>query len=309
MRGKSGCDDTRGYTATGWYLGDPAPTAGVRLRCCAVLVATVMALGAAVLHATWNLLAKQSASPFVTMWGQFLVAGVISAVVIAVGGGLPAAGWGYAAVTGVIHVPYIAGLALAYERGDFSLAYPIARGGGALVAGLGGIALLGDDLTALSLLAILAMVGGIMLLAAGAHRDQVVMALLVAVTIGAYTLNDSRAIRVLDDDLYAFAVFVGAAIPVSLYGIVTGRTGELIGALATSWRRFVLMAVMAIVTYGLVLLAVQRAPVGYVAALRESSVVIAAFLGGRFLDEAQAHRRTIAATIVLAGMVLLVISG
>ena len=51
-------------------------------------------------------------------------------------------------MTGLIHVPYLAGLAAAYEHGDFSLAYPIARGGGAMLAGIGGIVLLGDELNA-----------------------------------------------------------------------------------------------------------------------------------------------------------------
>ena len=102
--------------------------------------------------------------------------------------------WGYAAVTGLIHVPYLAGLALAYDRGDFSLAYPIARGGGALLAGIGGIVLLGDDLDGWSITAIVTVVAGMMLLAAGAAVDQVATALFVAVTIGAYTINDSHAV-------------------------------------------------------------------------------------------------------------------
>lgn len=274
-----------------------------------MLIATVLALAAAVLHAGWNLLAKQSAAPFVALWGQFAVAGIIGAVVVALAGGLPGAGWGYAAITGAIHVPYLAGLALAYERGDFSLAYPVARGGGALVAGIGGILLLGDDVGPLSLLAIVTMIGGIMLLAVGAAPDQVAMALFVAVTIGAYTLNDSHAAREVGAEVYAFAVFTGCGVAISVYGVATGRAGELTAALRTSWRRFVVTATMAIVTYTLVLLAVERAPVGYVAALRESSVLLAAFIGARYLDEGQLHKRMVAAAIVLTGMVLLVVSG
>jgi drug/metabolite transporter (DMT)-like permease len=78
--------------------------------------------------------------------------------------------------------------------------------------------------------------------------------------------------------------------------------------LRTSWRQFALTAVMSMVTYSLVLAAVRRAPVGYVAALRESSVVIAAFLGWRYLDERSMRRRSVAAAIILAGLVLLVTS-
>ena len=273
-----------------------------------MLVATVLALVAAVLHAGWNLVAKRSASPFIALWGQFAVAALIGVAGLTVAGGIPAAAWGYAAITGLIHVPYIAGLALAYDRGDFSLAYPIARGGGALVAGIGGIVLLGDDLDRWSITAIVIVVAGMMLLAAGAAGAQVATALFVAVTIGAYTINDSHASRELGGNLYPFAVFVACGVFVSLYGIVTGRAGELRAAMRTGWRGFTLTASMAIVTYALVLIAVQRAPVGYVAALRESSVVLAAFIGTRYLSEAGARRRTVAATIVVAGLVLLVAS-
>jgi hypothetical protein len=40
-----------------------------------VLVATVLALIAAVLHAGWNLVAKRSVDPYLALWGQFLLAG------------------------------------------------------------------------------------------------------------------------------------------------------------------------------------------------------------------------------------------
>ena len=271
-------------------------------------VATVLALVAAVLHTGWNLVAKRSAAPFIALWGQFAVAAVIGGLVLAVAGGIPAVGWAYALVTGVIHVPYLAGLAHAYDRGDFSLAYPIARGGGALIAGIGGIVLLGDELNGVSIAAIVTVVAGMMLLAAGAAGEQVTTALFVALTIGAYTINDAHASRELGGNLYPFAVFTACGVLVSVYGTAIGRGGELRAAMRTGWRGFTLTAVMAIVTYALVLLAVQRAPVGYVAALRESSVVLAAFVGTRYLSEAGARRRTVAATIVVAGLVLLVAS-
>jgi drug/metabolite transporter (DMT)-like permease len=273
-----------------------------------VVVATVLALVAAVLHAGWNLVAKRSADPFIALWGQFLLAAVIGAVVLAAAGGIPAAGWAYATVTGAIHVPYLAGLAHAYDRGDFSLAYPIARGGGALLAGIGGIVLLGDELDAVSVAAIVTVVAGMMLLAAGAAPEQVSAALFVAVTIGAYTINDSHASRELGGNLYPFAVFAACGLFVSLYGTAIGRAGELRAAMRIGWRGFLLTGAAAVVTYWLVMLAVQRAPVGYVAALRESSVVLAAFVGTRYLSEAGARRRTVAATIVVAGLVLLVAS-
>jgi drug/metabolite transporter (DMT)-like permease len=59
-------------------------------------------------------------------------------------------------------------------------------------------------------------------------------------------------------------------------------------------------------TYTLVLAAVRIAPVGYVTALRESSVVVAVFIGWRVLGEGHGRRRAAASAVVLAGVVLLV---
>ena len=273
-----------------------------------MLTATVLALTSAGLHAAWNLVAKRSSDPFIALWGQFFVAALIAAVVLGATRTLPPAGWGWAAVSGAVHLPYVVALAIAYAHGDFSLAYPLARGGGALLAGLGGIVLLGDDVDAWSATAIVVAATGMALLAVGADRRQVAIALFVATTIGTYTLVDSHAAREVGDVTYLFAVFAAAGVLVTLYGVAAGRAGPMVAALGTQWRRFTLTATMSLVTYGLVLLAVRRAPVGYVAALRESSVLAAAYIGERYLDEGRAHRRTVAAAVIVSGLVLLVIS-
>ncbi|TPW12903.1 MAG: hypothetical protein FD127_2356, partial [Acidimicrobiaceae bacterium] len=112
-----------------------------------MLVATLLALAAAVLHAGWNLAVKQSGDRYIALWGQFFIAGVIgssvvvaTALVSASGGaiaGFPASGWIWIAMSGTIHLPYTWYLARAYDHGDFSLVYPMARGGGAMLAAVG----------------------------------------------------------------------------------------------------------------------------------------------------------------------------
>lgn len=271
-----------------------------------MLVATLLALASAGFHAGWNLVAKRSADPFLALWGQFFVSALIGVVVIVATGGLPAAAWGWAAASGAIHIPYLRALAEAYERGDFSVAYPLARGGGALLAGLGGIVLLGDDLTGWSLAAIVVVTAGMALLSVGARPAHVGLALFVAVTIGAYTTVDSHAAREVGSTVYAFAAFTAGGTLVTGYGVATRRASAMVAALRSSWRQYVVTGAMSMVTYALVLAAVRRAPVGYVAALRESSVLVAAFLGWRYLDEVGMRRRTVAAAIILGGLVLLV---
>jgi drug/metabolite transporter (DMT)-like permease len=56
----------------------------------------------------------------------------------------------------------------------------------------------------------------------------------------------------------------------------------------------------------MVMIAVRSAPVGYVTALRESSVVIVALVGTRYLGEEGMRRRVTAAAVVVLGLVILV---
>ena len=150
-----------------------------------MLTATILALVAAVLHAAWNLSVKQSVGDrFIALWGQLFIAGLLAAVVLAVGGGIPASGFIWAGLSGLTHVPYCILLARADSVGDFSLAYPIARGGGALLAGIGGILLLGDSFTPVGVLGMLVVAAGLFALAGRGASAQVIVALGVAGTIG-----------------------------------------------------------------------------------------------------------------------------
>lgn len=274
-----------------------------------MLLATVYALTAAVLHAGWNLIAKRAIDPFLALWGQFLVAGVISIPLVVATGGLPWAGWAWATLTGLIHLPYVLGLAWAYRHGDFSVAYPVARGGGALLAALGGLLLLGDELGVDTAIGIGLVVGGLFALAIGAPARQVAAALVVAAAIGAYTTVDSHASRELGGVAYVFAVFTMIAVVVTAWGLATGQARALAAVGSDAWRRTAVAAALSLVTYGLVLLAVRRAPVGYVAALRESSVLLAAVIGWRVLGEQRGRIRGAASALVVAGLIVLVAAG
>jgi uncharacterized membrane protein len=273
-----------------------------------MLTATILALMAAVLHATWNFSVKQSVGDrFIALWGQFFIAGVLAAVVLVVGGGIPARGFVWAALSGLTHLPYCVLLAKAYGVGDFSVAYPIARGGGALVAGLGGIAFLGDTFKPVGVVGMVVVALGLFALAGRGALAQVIVALGVASTIGVYSVVDAKGIRSIDTPLYAAASFVCIAAALTTYALGTGRSTEMVMGMRTHWRRFVIMGIASGVTYALVQIAFQRAPVGYVTCLRESSVVIAAFVGAHYLGEGQALRRIAAAGVVVAGLLLLVL--
>lgn len=278
-----------------------------------MLLATLLALGAAVLHAGWNLAAKRAdGDRYTVLWAQFFAGGIV-ALPLLVGNhllfGMPWQGYAWAVLSGAVHLPYTWLLARAYSAGDFSVSYPVARGGGAALAAIGGVAFLGDHLSMLEGTGIVVVVLGLAVLARGARLRAVQMALGVALTIGVYTLLDAKGARLTGSVAYIFATFVATAVVNTAFALATGRREEMVTMLRTNGRRAAVTGVASLVTYGMVLVAVQHAPVGYVTALRESSVVLAALAGWRLLGEGDHRRRVTAAVVVFSGLLVLVIGG
>ncbi len=276
-----------------------------------MLLATVLALSAAVLHAGWNFVAKRAEGDrYMVLWAQFFAGGLISLpfmIGVQVTVGMPWQGYLWGAISGCVHLPYTWLLAKAYTHGDFSVSYPVARGGGAALAAIGGVVFLSDHLSALEVTGIAIVVLGLMLLAYGATGPNIAMALAVAVTIGTYTVLDAQGARVTDSIGYVFITLVGTAVSNTVFGLATGRRNDMREMFTRNWQRAVVTGAASMVTYGLVLVAVQHAPVGYVTALRESSVVLAALAGWKFLGEGDHRRRITAALVVFAGLLTLVL--
>ncbi len=271
-----------------------------------MLLATLLALGAAVMHAGWNLAVKQSGDRFIALWGQFFMAGVIATVVLAVFGGVSPAAYGWAAIGALAHVPYAILLTRAYDLGDFSQTYPIARGGGALLAGLGGLAILGDHLAPVGVVGMVVVALGLLALGSG-RAAGLGSAIGVAVAIATYSVADAHAVRSTHSPLYAAATNVGTMLTITAAGVAQGRGRQMYAALRAGWPRFTLFGIVVGGTYAMVQVAFRFAPVGYVTCLRESSVVLAAIVGVRLLGERGGHRRVTAALVVALGLVLLVL--
>ena len=277
-----------------------------------MLLATVLALGAAVLHAGWNFIAKRATGDrYMVLWAQFFMAGLIC-LPLAIGNhlmfGMPGKAYMFAALSGAVHVPYTWLLARAYTVGDFSVSYPVARGGGAALAAIGGVLFLSDQLTAWHVAGIVVIIGGLSLLAVGATGRNLVLALGVSVTIGVYSVFDAAGARTKRDTIaYIFATMVAGGLANTTFGLTTGRRADMAAVLRERWRTALLTGIATAVTYGMVLVATQHAPLGYVTALRESSVVLAALVGWKYLGEGDHRRRITAAGVVTVGILLMVL--
>ncbi len=117
-------------------------------------LAVILVLAAAVLHAGWNLLAKQvpSGLPFVSLVSAcsvVLLAPAAAIVAMNYDAGLNVLGWGLVLGSAILHVSYFLGLQYGYAISDLSVTYPLARGSAPLMSTTGAIIVLGDRPSAL----------------------------------------------------------------------------------------------------------------------------------------------------------------
>ncbi len=283
--------------------------------------AIALILVAAVAHASWNLFSKQAATaaeffiwPLAACATVIYVPVVVAAVLIT-SPHLAAANWVFLVGTGVLQSGYFVFLQLGYRSGDLSVAYPIGRGTGALLAAIAGITILGERLSLLSVAGIVAIVAGVIVIGIPARSASprparlrvVVFALITGVFIASYTLWDKYAVS----DLHTLPILQGyAAFPVMTVVFAPFVLRDT-GRLAEVWRTYrpqVLgAAVLAPLAYILVLFALSFTAVAAVAPAREISVLFGVLLGRRLLGEGNLARRLAAAAAIVAGIIAIAV--
>lgn len=270
------------------------------------LPVTLAVLGAALLHASWNVLLKSSADKQLDTVA-FSVGSAILALAVALWLPSPAReSWPWLAASAAVHILYFAFLANAYHWGDLSYAYPIMRGGGPVIVALVGAIVFGEVLAPLPALGVALVCGGIVAFAAGrAHPRATAFALGNALVIAAYTLIDAKGARASGSPVaYALWFFVANGITLYLYAGVR-RGAALPRYFAANGMRIFVGAALTTGSYGVALWAMTRAPVALVAVLRETAVIFGAFIAHFVLNEKLTRRRLFATGAVMLGLVAL----
>jgi len=270
---------------------------------------TLLVLGSALLHASWNAIIKSSRDVMLDTALVAAAAGILALPLIAYLP-LPArASWPYLGASSAIHIAYFSTLVAAYRLGDLGHAYPLMRGTAPLLVALFGVALLDERPSAAMWLGIVLISAGILslgLLQQGrAHRGATLWALANAAIIAAYTLVDGSGARLsgAPASYVAWLFWLQGLLFVTLVAVL--RPSALRNYVARHWQRGLGGGLCLISAYGIVLWAMTQAPVAAVAALRETSVIFAALLGSLFLHEPLGRQRLIAACVVALGIIAL----
>ncbi len=273
------------------------------------LVIFFSVLGAAVLHAGWNALLKLGASRIATMMALSAVQGVIG-LAIALAWPVPAPGvWPWILASGAIHTAYKLFLTFAYEHGDLSRVYPLARGSAPLITLAVGAIWLGESVSAAETAGILLLGAGILLLARGVWTSGESLRMLPfafgsACATAGYTLVDGIGARLADGS----AVYVGwlFAVDGALFAAamlwLRGRA-----ALPPDWRVWAAGGTAAVASYGSYAVAVWAmtlAPIALVAALRETSILFAVLIGWLMFGERITQAKALSVAMIAAGVIV-----
>lgn len=266
-------------------------------------------LFAAFLHAGWNALVKTGGDK---MRAMFILSTTQGLMGLAMALALPwpqGEVWLWLAASVLFHTFYKLLLVFAYERGDLSRVYPIARGAAPMLVLVVGMLFLADTVTALEYAGVVTIGLGIALMArgvftSGESRRMLPFAAGSALATAGYSLVDGVGARVGGDatQYVAWLFFLDASV-FAVISLVRAGPGVL-SADRRAWGLGALAGGASLGAYWIAVWAMTVAPIALVAALRETSILFAVLLGALVFRERMDRAKLIAATAILAGVIL-----
>jgi len=280
----------------------------------------MLVMTSAVSHALWNYVAKEAGDKDSFM----LLINVLSLViflpvfyVILPEIYFPVEILPFLFISGVAETIYFLALGKAYEEGDLSVVYPVARSSPMFVA-IAASLLIGERITAWGALGIAFILFGVYVLHlkgwSGEELTRPLKALgdpasryafVAALGTTVYSISDKMGVTAVDPLLYSF--WLGFVITGMLSLVTVKRRGVslLREELRGSLFRVSVAGVLVKGGYMLVLVAMSMAQVSYILALRQVSVVLGAALGVVLLKERYGGVRIVGSMIIFVGVYLL----
>lgn len=286
--------------------------------------ALLLVLLAGLIHASWNIAAKKAGgdSRFAAFTGLVMMVFWAPLGIWLGIEELPqwsAQAWVFLVASAALHTLYYITLLRGYRKADLTVVYPLARGSGPLLSSLVAIVLLGEHISALGVVGIAGVVGGVFLVAGGpglwknAHdpeqrrrvRKGMVYGLATGAFIASYTVVDGYAVKLLAMSPILLD-YIGNLVRLVILVPAILRDRPAAAALwRRQWRYALLVGIISPVSYVLVLYAVKVAPLSHVAPAREVSMLFAALIGGHLLGEGDRLVRLLGALCIGAGVMAL----
>ncbi|MCB2116645.1 MAG: EamA family transporter [Rhodobacteraceae bacterium] len=266
-------------------------------------------LGAALLHASWNALVRIGASRIGTMMVLSGVQGLIGLAVVATQPLPEAKVWPWLLASGAIHSAYKILLTYAYEHGDLSRVYPLARGTAPMITLLVGVLWLSEAASGTEVAGILLLGLGILLLARGVwtggeSRRMLPFAFGSACATAGYTLVDGLGARVAGNatQFVGWLFVIDGVIFAAAMLALRGRSA--VPSAPRVWALGSLGAAASYGSYAIAVWAMTLAPIALVAALRETSILFAVLIGWLGFGEKMTAGKAVSVAMIAGGVAL-----
>jgi drug/metabolite transporter (DMT)-like permease len=271
----------------------------------------LIVLTAAFFHATWNATVKSSSDHLLSITGINVAVGIIALGLLPLVGIPEPESWLYLLISAVLHFGYYIALSEAYKYGDFSQAYPVARGTAPIIVTLWGVFVLNEILSTVEIISLIGVLIGIMIFATRRFgqvvqdRRALTAALITSAFIGGYTLADGVGGR-LSSNVPSYMVWLSIldCVPILIYAICKRGVKQVI-AIRRDWIVLFFGGALALASYSMVVWSMTQAPIPLVSALRETSIIIAALIGSFYFKEPSGMRRIVASVLIFLSIALL----
>ena len=285
------------------------------------LYVLVLVLTAAILHASWNLLAKKTKGKTPFIWLQYIASNILYLpfLFFQTNQGhiiyLQPLLW-FSLSSSVLHLGYFIVLQKGYRSADLSVVYPLARGSAPLVSFIAAILFLHEKLKLSSVAGLLLIIAGVLIITRLSFKKEnnnkimtgITYGVLTGLFIALYTFNDAVAIKKYAVSPLILTLATNLFSAVFLLPFVVPQKDELKREIKQHKWIIIAIAVLSPAAYILVLEALKYAPLTVVAPAREISILLGVFMGSRVFNEEDGKRRLIASVLILGGIIALSLS-
>ena len=285
------------------------------------LYVLVLVLTAAVLHASWNLLAKKTKGKTPFIWLQYIASNILYLpfLFFQTNQGytiyLQPLLW-FSLSSAVLHLGYFIVLQKGYSSADLSVVYPLARGSAPLISFIAAIVFLNEQLKLSSAIGLFLIIAGVLIITGISFKKENNSKIMTGISFGVftglfialYTFNDAVAVKTYAISPLTLTLATNLFSAILLLPFVLPKKDELKREIKMHKWIIIAIALLSPAAYIMVLEALKYAPLSVVAPARETSILLGVFMGSRVFNEEDGKRRLIASALILGGIIALSLS-
>ena len=262
---------------------------------------------AAFLHALWNIIIKSLDNSLVGIAVKVFFQSIIFFPLIFFVPFPEGITWLFITCSFLLHSLYFILLGIMYDREDLTFIYPVARGCAPVFVTILSFIFLKDNIPFFGLIGILIICIALLLISVSNFNTKIDfktigISIFIAFIISIYTFSDGAGVRSVNNSL-SFIVwnfFLGGWISIG-YVYITKR--ESLFSLKIRELFLILCAtIVSFSAYAIIIWSMKYEPFGFVASMRESSILFASLIGLVFLKEKIGYLRIISGILFFIGV-------